>query len=75
LIELNHLRKRYGSGKAQPVQALDDLSLSVPDGCLFGLLGPNGAGKTTALRILCTLLAPDAGEVRVAGIDAIQQPR
>jgi ABC-2 type transport system ATP-binding protein len=75
LIELNHLRKRYGSGKAQPVQALDDLSLTVPDGCLYGLLGPNGAGKTTALRILCTLLAPDAGEVRVAGVDAIQQPR
>jgi ABC-2 type transport system ATP-binding protein len=75
LIELNHLRKRYGSGKAHPVQALDDLSLTVPDGCLYGLLGPNGAGKTTALRILCTLLAPDAGEVRVAGVDAIQQPR
>jgi ABC-2 type transport system ATP-binding protein len=76
LIELQHLSKRYGGGrKAQPIQALSDLSLSVPSGCLYGLLGPNGAGKTTCLRILCTLLAPDAGSVRVAGIDALADPR
>jgi ABC-2 type transport system ATP-binding protein len=47
----------------------------VPEGCLFGLLGPNGAGKTTTLRILCTLLAPDAGSVRVGGIDGLTDPR
>jgi ABC-2 type transport system ATP-binding protein len=76
LIELQHLSKRYGGGrKSQPVEALDDLCLSVPAGCLYGLLGPNGAGKTTALRILCTLLAPDAGSVQVAGIDALAEPR
>jgi ABC-2 type transport system ATP-binding protein len=75
LIELKHLSKTYAAGKAQPVQALDDLSLAVSQGCLYGLLGPNGAGKTTTLRIVCTLLAPDAGEVRVAGIDALSQPR
>jgi ABC-2 type transport system ATP-binding protein len=75
LIELQHLSKRYGSRKSQPVQALDDLSLSVPQGALYGLLGPNGAGKTTALRILCTLLAPDAGTVRVNGLDALADPR
>jgi len=75
LIELQHLSKRYGGRKSQPVQALDDLSLSVPAGCLYGLLGPNGAGKTTALRILCTLLAPDGGTVRVAGLDALADPR
>jgi ABC-2 type transport system ATP-binding protein len=75
LIELQHLSKRYGGRKSQPVQALDDLSLSIPAGCLYGLLGPNGAGKTTALRILCTLLAPDAGSVRVAGLDALDDPR
>jgi len=75
LIELQHLSKRYGGGRSQPVQALDDLSLSVPSGCLYGLLGPNGAGKTTALRILCTLLAPDVGSVSVAGIDALADPR
>ncbi len=75
MIELEHLSKRFGGRKVAPVQALDDLSLQVPAGSLYGLLGPNGAGKTTALRILCTLLAPDAGQVRVAGVDALAEPR
>ncbi len=76
MIELHHLRKSFGGGRnVPPVLALDDLSLDVPRGCLYGLLGPNGAGKTTALRILCTLLAPDSGEVRVAGQDALADPR
>ena len=76
MIELHHLSKRYGGGRATaPVVALDDLCLTVPEGCLFGLLGPNGAGKTTTLRILCTLLAPDAGSVRVGGIDGLTDPR
>ncbi|MEB3335534.1 MAG: ATP-binding cassette domain-containing protein [Cyanobacteriota bacterium] len=76
MIELHHLKKRFDGGrKSTPVQALDDLSLEVPRGCLFGLLGPNGAGKTTALRILCTLLAPDAGEVRLAGVNVLTDPR
>lgn len=70
MIELHNLSKRFG-----PVDALRDLSLQVPQGCLFGLLGPNGAGKTTTLRILCTLLAPDGGTVRVGGIDALAEPR
>jgi ABC-2 type transport system ATP-binding protein len=75
LIELQNLSKRYGGRKAQPIQALNALSLHVPAGCLYGLLGPNGAGKTTALRILCTLLAPDSGQVLVGGIDALAEPR
>jgi ABC-2 type transport system ATP-binding protein len=76
LIELQNVSKRYGGGrKGTPVQALDNLCLSVPAGCLYGLLGPNGAGKTTALRILCTLLAPDSGTVRLAGVDALADPR
>ncbi|MEB3185635.1 MAG: ABC transporter ATP-binding protein [Cyanobacteriota bacterium] len=75
MIELQHLSKAYGRRNSQGVQALSDLSLSVPQGCLYGLLGPNGAGKTTALRILCTLLAPDAGSVRVGGVDALADPR
>lgn len=70
VIELQQLTKRYGS-----VEALRSLDLSVPRGCLYGLLGPNGAGKTTALRILCTLLAPDSGRVIVAGHDALKEPR
>ena len=75
-IELEALHKSYGSGRRTPVVcALDGLNLSVPRGSLFGLLGPNGAGKTTTLRILCTLLAPDSGSVRVAGLDALADPR
>lgn len=70
MIELKQLEKSYGM-----VQALKGLSLSVPQGCLYGLLGPNGAGKTTTLRILCTLLAPDSGTVTVAGLDALSDPR
>jgi len=70
LLELDHLVKSYGM-----VQALTDLTLDVPEGCLYGLLGPNGAGKTTTLRILATLLAPDSGQVIVAGVDALQNPR
>ncbi len=70
MIELQELEKSYG-----PVKALRGLSLQVPYGCLYGLLGPNGAGKTTTLRILCTLLAPDSGKVRLAGIDALEDPR
>ena len=70
LIELQQLTKAYGS-----VNALQGLSLSVPEGCLYGLLGPNGAGKTTCLRTLATLLAPDSGSVHVAGLDALSDPR
>ncbi|WP_114988251.1 ATP-binding cassette domain-containing protein [Synechococcus sp. N19] len=70
LIELRKISKAYGS-----VQALRELDLTVPEGCLYGLLGPNGAGKTTAMRILATLLAPDSGSVVVGGVDGLVQPR
>jgi ABC-2 type transport system ATP-binding protein len=75
VIELHQLNKRYTGAKGVSVPALNDLSLQVPEGSLYGLLGPNGAGKTTALRILCTLLAPDSGTARVAGLDALADPR
>ncbi|MEU4223707.1 ATP-binding cassette domain-containing protein [Nonomuraea sp. NPDC026600] len=60
------LVKRYGD-----VVALDGIDLSVPEGTVFGLLGPNGAGKTTTVRILTTLLKPDAGHATVAGLDVV----
>jgi ABC-2 type transport system ATP-binding protein len=63
-IEAHGLRKRYGD-----VVALDEVDLRVGAGSILGLLGPNGAGKTTAVRILTTLLAPDGGTARVAGLD------
>jgi len=56
------------------VHALDGLSLEVPEGSVLGLLGPNGAGKTTAVRILTTLLRPDAGTAVVAGVDVLADP-
>ncbi|QLH84048.1 ABC transporter ATP-binding protein [Halosimplex pelagicum] len=64
MIEATEVRKRYGT-----VDALDGVSLSVPSGASLGLVGTNGAGKTTLFRLLVGHEAPDAGSVRVAGID------
>ncbi|MGI5291581.1 ATP-binding cassette domain-containing protein [Nonomuraea polychroma] len=61
------LVKQYGA-----VTALDGMDLTVPEGTVFGLLGPNGAGKTTTVRILTTLLKPDAGHATVAGLDVVR---
>jgi len=69
-IQLKNLFKSYGS-----VRALNGLNLKVPKGSLYGLLGPNGAGKSTALRIICTLLDPDSGDVEVAGQNALLQEK
>ncbi|MBT2483109.1 MULTISPECIES: ATP-binding cassette domain-containing protein [unclassified Microbacterium] len=69
-IALEGVRKSYGGAKGKPV--LDGLDLTVARGSVHGLLGPNGAGKTTAVRIMTTLLAPDAGRVTVAGLDAVR---
>jgi len=68
-IETRALTKRFGG-----FVAVDDLSLSVREGEVFGLLGSNGAGKTTAIRMLCGLLRPTGGEARVLGIDVAREP-
>ena len=67
------LVKIYKSRKSE-VRALDGIDLEVGEGTVLGLLGPNGAGKTTAVRILATLLKPDAGRATVAGYDVVRQP-
>lgn len=63
------LEKGFGE-----VRALRGLDLAVPAGRVCGLLGPNGAGKTTAVRLLTTLLVPDAGTARVVGHDVVREP-
>jgi ABC-2 type transport system ATP-binding protein len=67
------LVKIYRTRKNE-VRALDGVDLTVDEGTVLGLLGPNGAGKTTAVRILATLLRPDAGRATVAGFDLARQP-
>ncbi|MFC7841576.1 ATP-binding cassette domain-containing protein [Streptomyces sp. NPDC057382] len=69
-VTVRGLVKHYGQTKA-----LDGVDLDVRAGTVMGVLGPNGAGKTTLVRILSTLLAPDAGRATVAGYDAVRQPR
>jgi ABC-2 type transport system ATP-binding protein len=69
-VEASGLEKSYGS-----VRVLDGVDLRVERGSVFALLGPNGAGKTTTVRILATLIRPDAGQARVAGFDVVRDPR
>ncbi len=69
-IEVTGLRKGFGE-----TVALTDLDLRVEPGTVYALLGPNGAGKTTLVRILATLLRPDAGKARVSGYDVTRDPR
>jgi ABC-2 type transport system ATP-binding protein len=68
-IEATGLRKAFGE-----TVVLEGIDLRVAEGTVFALLGPNGAGKTTAVRILCTLITADGGEVRVAGHDVARDP-
>jgi daunorubicin resistance ABC transporter ATP-binding subunit len=69
-IRADQLDKSFGR-----TRVLDQLTLEVPTGAIYGLLGPNGAGKTTLVRILTTLLAPDAGRAFVLGRDVVAQPQ
>jgi sodium transport system ATP-binding protein len=69
VIEAAHLSKHFGS-----VAAVRDVSLSAQDGRITGLLGPNGAGKSTTLRMLYTVLKPDAGDALIDGHSAVHAP-
>jgi len=69
IVEFDSVYKRYGK-----VHALENASLTVPQGAVMGLIGPNGAGKTTSMLIITALLARDGGRVRVGGIDPQRDP-
>jgi len=68
-LQVEHLVKRFGS-----ITAVNDVSLTVRKGEIFGFLGPNGAGKTTTIRLLTGVLTPDTGTVRINGIDIHRHP-
>jgi ABC-2 type transport system ATP-binding protein len=70
VVRVEGVSKTFRGG----VRALDAVSLEVAPGIVYGLLGPNGAGKTTLIRVLATLLLPDAGRVEVAGVDVLADP-
>lgn len=69
-VNAHHLRKTYGD-----TIAVDDVSLTVHRGEIFGILGPNGAGKTTTVELIAGIRAPDAGNIRVFGLDPISERR
>jgi ABC-2 type transport system ATP-binding protein len=69
VVKVENLTKRFGS-----FTAVDDVTLDVYRGEIFGFLGPNGAGKSTTIRILCGLLAPTSGRATVGGFDVAQDP-
>ncbi|MHC4701160.1 MAG: ATP-binding cassette domain-containing protein [Planctomycetota bacterium] len=68
-IEIGHVGRRFGR-----TVALDDVSLSVPQGIVMGMIGENGAGKTTLIKHVLGLLKAKAGEVRVFGLDPVRDP-
>src|SRR5262245_40253853 len=68
-VVVSRLSRRFG-----PTTALNDVSLDVPRGCVFGLVGENGAGKTTLIKHLLGLLRAEEGEVRVFGLDPVADP-
>jgi len=69
MIRIENLRKEYDE-----LVAVNDLTLEIPEGEIYGLIGPNGAGKTTTIRMACGLLTPTAGRVLINGIDVHEKP-
>lgn len=77
MIQVQGLCRRFVQGRgrrARVVQAVDGVDFTAGNGCITGLLGSNGAGKTTTLRMVATLLAPDAGQIRIDDVDALRSP-
>lgn len=70
MLQIDHLCKNYGK-----FRAVRDLTLHVPAGDLFGFVGPNGAGKTTTIRMVCGLMRPTAGRIKINGMDALTRQK
>jgi ABC-2 type transport system ATP-binding protein len=68
-VVVRELKKKYGQ-----LEAVKGISFDIKKGEIFALIGPNGAGKTSALRMVATILKPDAGTIEVCGIDALKEP-
>ena len=89
-IQVNEVTKIFGKSKSTPwkglfskngssqknrqVTAVDQVSFQVQEGEIFGVLGPNGSGKSTLIRLMATLLLPDAGDLKIFGVDVVDQP-
>ncbi|MBU0935088.1 MAG: ATP-binding cassette domain-containing protein, partial [Spirochaetes bacterium] len=71
MIQLSEISKSYAKSKSK---AVDNLSLTVPDGEIFGFLGPNGAGKTTTIKLLTGILKPDTGTASIDGLELGANP-
>ena len=69
MLELKNVTKSFGEFKA-----LDDLTMTVPKGCVYGLVGPNGAGKSTAIRLLTGIYRPDSGSITLEGMPIYENP-
>ena len=69
MLTIEHLTKRYGEKTA-----VDDLSLNIAPGEIYGFIGPNGAGKTTTIKACCGILKPDSGEIRIGGLSVREEP-
>ena len=70
MIEIDGLKKKFGQSVA-----LDEVSMHVNDGAMYGFVGPNGAGKTTTIRCMMGLLSMDGGTIRINGIDMEKEPK
>ncbi|HZX10149.1 MAG TPA: ABC transporter ATP-binding protein, partial [Acidobacteriota bacterium] len=70
MLKISHLSKSFGK-----VQAVDDISLEVKKGEIFGFLGPNGAGKTTTISMIAGLLTPDSGTIQIDSMDIRNSPQ
>lgn len=73
-VIVSNISKRYKSG-SESVLALDDVSISINEGEIFGLLGPNGAGKTSLISILAGILTPDKGDAKILGLDCTTETK